>query len=246
VNIIPTTPGTGISRRELAPFVQWDIPTWTRAIEYWTVQLASNPGAKALEIGSRDAQLASVLSQRFDLSVVCTELYWPHANAAGLAADAGADHRVGFCINDARRLPFPDNTFDVLLAKSVLGGIAGVAADTVGAPEGLRSLLTECARVVRPGGLLLVAEGVAASSLHRRLRATREWNRWWHYPSLDEFTTTLSEFGTVDIHATGLVSAMVPDRFGRAKTVISGVDEHLSRLVPARFRYLAYGSVRVR
>jgi SAM-dependent methyltransferase len=239
-----TAPGP-IPRRELAPYVQWDIPTWTRAVEYWTIKLASRRNCSALEIGSRDAQLATLLTRRFNLDVVCTELYWPHATAAGLSNDAGADSRVGFCINDARQLPFRDQSFDVVLAKSVLGGIAGVADAAIGPQAGLRGVLAECARVIRPGGLLLVAEGVEASPVHRRLRASREWNQWWHYPSLTEFRASLAELGQVDLRTTGLVSAIVPDRLGPLKKLISAADEIVSRAAPERLRYLAYGSVTV-
>jgi len=72
------------------------------------------------------------------------------AIARGRAGDLAreADLRVG----DARALEFPDRHFDTVVCTFALCGISGGPA-----------ALTEMARVLRPGGLLLLADHVAST-----------------------------------------------------------------------------------
>src|SRR5690606_3404582 len=58
-----------------------------------------------------------------------------------------ADHRerIRFVLSDAERLPFPDDTFDIVTCLEALEFTASPA-----------NTLRECIRVLRPGGLLLI------------------------------------------------------------------------------------------
>jgi len=63
-----------------------------------------------------------------------------------LAAEKGLRDRVAFVQGDGARLPFPDGAFDVVFSHSVIEHVASA--------EGY---LSECHRVLRPGGVLYLS-----------------------------------------------------------------------------------------
>jgi ubiquinone/menaquinone biosynthesis C-methylase UbiE len=79
----------------------------------------------------------------------------PERVAAAREAVPGAEIAVG----DARRLPFPDGTFAVVLQLTVLSSL--------GSHEAIREALGEGMRVLAPGGLLLIYEPRVPNPLNR-------------------------------------------------------------------------------
>lgn len=78
-------------------------------------------------------------------------------------AEAGLAHRIRFTLGRAEQLPFPDATFDGLTFTYLLRYVADPAA-----------VLSEIARVVRPGGVIASLDfGVPARQPFRAL--------WWLY-----------------------------------------------------------------
>lgn len=74
--------------------------------------------------------------------------------------------RIRFSVGDLRALPFPDASFDAVVSTRVIINLPSV--------EQQRVALTECARVLRRGGLLLLSE--ATRQGWQRLNALRgEW-----------------------------------------------------------------------
>jgi phosphatidylethanolamine/phosphatidyl-N-methylethanolamine N-methyltransferase len=67
------------------------------------------------------------------------------------------DHVEGLAVMDAKRLQFPDNSFDVVVAQYVV--------TTVPDPEGT---LDEFARVLKPGGEIILVSRVGAEAGVRR------------------------------------------------------------------------------
>jgi ubiquinone/menaquinone biosynthesis C-methylase UbiE len=72
--------------------------------------------------------------------------------AQRLAVEHGLTN-VGFAVQDGRRLPYPDGSFDLTTAVTVLCHV----------PERVE-VLAELARVTRPGGVVLIVDGDYASN----------------------------------------------------------------------------------
>ena len=66
------------------------------------------------------------------------------------AAHEGVEGRIGICTADMRRLPFPENTFDVILSSEAIHNIPS--------PAGRSEAIIEIARVLRPGGQALIQD----------------------------------------------------------------------------------------
>ena len=189
-------------------------------------------GFKALEIGAREGGLSLWLAAR-GAQVVCSDLDGPSARVLEDAAAYALQDRIEICSADATALPWTD-AFDLVICKSVLGGIAR---------HGRRDLqalaLVEMARALRPGGLLLVAENLSASPLHRLARrAFVPWGRRWRYTSADELRGDVRAAGLelVDESSFGFTAA-----FGRSegqRRWLAGLDRRWLSLVPEGWRYV--------
>ena len=74
------------------------------------------------------------------------------AAAERLAADAGVGHRVEFVVGDAHELDLPAASFDAAVAHTLISHVRDPLA-----------VLAEAARVIRPGGVVVVFDGDYAS-----------------------------------------------------------------------------------
>jgi ubiquinone/menaquinone biosynthesis C-methylase UbiE len=96
--------------------------------------------------------------------------------AETLRVDQGIEN-VDFAVYDGHTLPFPDGTFDVVTAVTVLCHVPHRS-----------ELLTEMARVVRPGGLVMVFDGDYASIQleHPDRERTRQIADAWRTTMVDD------------------------------------------------------------
>ena len=103
----------------------------------------------ALDVGTGPGQIPIKLALKLpQLEIVGIDLSEAMlAKARNAAAAAGVEGQVRFELGDARRLPFPDHHFDLVMCNSLLHH----AADPL-------ATLNELARVTRPRGALLLRD----------------------------------------------------------------------------------------
>ena len=120
-------------------------------------ELALSPGQAALDIGCGPGEWVLALAERFpgvevagiDISEIMTS-YGRH-----LAREQLFDS-VYFKLMDVKApLAFPDASFDVIHARSIIG---------VMTPATWPGLLAECVRILKPGGYLIGIEGDTAGT----------------------------------------------------------------------------------
>ncbi|MFC7501802.1 rRNA cytosine-C5-methyltransferase, partial [Nocardioides sp. GCM10030258] len=121
------------------------------------VDLCAGPGGKA-------ALLAALATERGAL-LIGTEL---HHHRAGLVAKAAGADLAGVLQTDATRAPFADDSIDRILLDAPCTGLGALRrrpearwrrtpADLADLVALQQALLTEAARILRPGGALLYA-----------------------------------------------------------------------------------------
>lgn len=95
----------------------------------------------------------------------------------------GVSKRVELCTGDMRELPFDDNTFDIVLSS--------LAIHNIPEAEGRAKALDEAARVLKPGGWLLIADMRQTQRYAEHLReldmveishSTLDWRFWFGGP----------------------------------------------------------------
>jgi ubiquinone/menaquinone biosynthesis C-methylase UbiE len=141
-------------------------------------------GLRILDVGCGDAALTIALAVRG--AVVTGVDADPHMLAAGraLAAANGVAHHL--LQGDARALPFADNSFDVVLAVTVLCFVSDAA-----------QAMREMTRVLRPSGRLVIGE-LGRWSLWAARRRMSGWlgSRMWRsatfrrVPALKDLVTS--------------------------------------------------------
>lgn len=188
----------------------------------------------ALELGGRQGGLSLWMAHR-GLDVLCSD----YKDAAELARPLHAAHgllsKVSYQDIDATNIPF-ENHFDIVVFKSVLGGI-GRGNDA--ARQAL--VFEQIYKALKPGGCLLFAENLRASLLHRFLRKHFvNWGGDWRYVQRAELKEYAGQFSQLALRSNGVMAA-----FGRSeqqRNAFARIDEALfNRLSPAGWHYIAYG-----
>jgi ubiquinone/menaquinone biosynthesis C-methylase UbiE len=97
---------------------------------------------------------------------------WRTMDQSGNSIDAtrrnaiaeGVADRVELHTADMQALPFPDNSFDVIVSSMAIHNISGTA--------GRKKAVAEAARVLRPGGRLMIVDIRGTGEYQEQLTAT--------------------------------------------------------------------------
>jgi len=215
----------------LSDILEWDIQTWKRALVLWDRHIGGLAGKRVLDLGARHGGLSLYFAMK-GASVVCSDLHNPSPTAMELHRRRGVADRVSYARIDATAIDCPDGSFDVVGFKSLLGGVAyGAGYDRQ------QRAVREMHRVLKPGGVLLFAENMTGSPLHRWLRRKFvRWGREWRYPTPAEIDELLSFFGERELVYAGFLSTL-----GRSETqrsLLHMADVVIDPAIPAHWRYL--------
>lgn len=161
------------SRLRAAAGLRWELPRLLAASDI-------PPGSLCLEVGGGLGWgTLGLIRHRVATRVVTTDYDGTVLPAArAYLGRHGVLHRVTLSQADARRLPFPDETFDVVLALYVLHHVFGY-----------RRVLHELGRVTQPGGWFLLIDWVRPSRAPR----LRKWFPPEGLPSQEELGQWLAE-----------------------------------------------------
>ncbi len=225
--------GSVYSDDKLREYLQWDIMTWHKALIHWDKVLGDTDVSsyEALDLGARDGGLSLYLAEK-GMRVVCSDLYGPTAEAFELHGKYNMLGRIEHATINATGIPYDSGRFDLVVFKSVLGGIG-----TFAGIESIKLALSEMLRVLKPGGILLFAENLDGSKFHKYARRTFvKWGKTWYYPTLMEMKELLGIFDESFIRTYGFFSCIKKDF---APFVLT--DRLVCRSNSSKGHYMAYG-----
>ena len=168
----------------------------------------------------------------------CTDRTGPTPQAYALHERHGVSARVSYHAVDVFDIPFADGAFDVVGCKSVIGGLKRDYGDRkTRTLQNQEAAVREMWRVLRPGGVLLGAENLRGTPVHRGLRwlASRG-NMGWRHLSLVELHTLLGAFAETQVRTFGLLGSR--SRHEGLNRVTATADALLRPLVPADWCYV--------
>lgn len=215
--------------------LKWDTANWSAALDFWKRHGRLDAGMlECLDVGANQGGLSVWLASQGH-HVHCSDLERTEELARPLVERHGVEGRVTFEDIDATAIPY-ENRFDVIIFKSVLGGVGHD-----GAIDRQRQAVRSMYRALRPGGRLLFAENLAGSGMHKYFRSKFvQWGNRWRYVTIDEMLDFLRDFSDVQWSTTGVLAT-----FGRSekqRRMLSALDHAgLNALAPPAWRYIMYG-----
>lgn len=219
------------SKKELEDIIQWDVKNWGSAISYWEDYYEIKPGMKVLAIGERGGGLSLYFALK-GCDVVCSDFRDFPDSTKKLHEEYGVSSRITYAWADMRSLEFPDETFDIVVFKSVMGALDSY-------DDQMKSL-GDIHRVLKKGGAFLFAENSTASALHRFMRKLFvKWEAKWRYVPDSEFEIWKTGFSAAFSEKKGFIAL-----FGRTewqRKLLGHGDAFFSFFVPRSWRYIYFG-----
>jgi len=231
-----------MTRPPVSDIIGWDVRTWSPAVEAWERALETLPSGPldVLEVGAGPGGPSLWLALKGH-RVVTSNLAAAEEQARPLHERYGVADRIEYRDLDLTAgLPYREQ-FDIVVFKSVLGGLGGVD------PELPAVALDEIRAALRPGGVLLWAENLRGNWLHRAARRMAYRIRGvpiWQYLALRRLRELLdARFVETEVRVGGVLAVLgtseaARDRLARADQAV------FDHIVPASWHYMAFGSAR--
>lgn len=223
-----------VTPEHLRAYFQWEVRSWSRAMPLWTEALSQLPAGPrtALALGERDGGLSLYLAQQ-GIHTVCSDLLGPTEAARELHRAHGVQALVDHEAIDALAIAKPDESFDVVIFKSMIGALSS--------KERQLQAIREMHRVLKPGGVLLFAENLSGTALHRWLRKRFvAWDSYWQYLDVRHDRDLFAPFPRITERSTGLLANL--GRSEGQRDLLARLDALIAPLMPAYWRTIWYGA----
>lgn len=214
--------------------LQWDVDSWKVILNYWDKKVEWDKVKRALEIGSRKGGLSLWLALK-SIHVICSDLINTQPFAQPLHNKYHVTNLITYQDINAFEIPFK-NHFDLIVMKSVLGGI-GRHDNFTNQKIALKAIY----QALKPGGVFLFAENLKASSLHQFMRKKFvKWGSEWRYISLNEMKELLNAFSYFELKTNGVLATF--GRTERQRNLLQIMDDFLlNSICSDNCKYIGYG-----
>lgn len=216
----------------LEDIIQWDIENWSKALPFWETFLPNRKDLRVAAFGEREGGISLWLALK-GYDVECSDYNADLQPAKDLHRKYKVESRVNYSKQNITSIQFNDEFFDVVVFKSVIGALGDKALQD--------KAFKELYRVLKPGGLLIFAENLQATRLHKFARKKfTNWGHRWRYIKVDETKEMLADFSEVHFKSQGFLAT-----FGRSEEQrkrISRIDKPVSKIIPNSWSYILFGA----
>ena len=215
-------------------------------------------------LGDRMGGLSLWLA-RLGYNVLCTD-YSPLDNAVRLLHERWqVQDRIVYVSADVFGLKYPDDYFDMVTCKSVIGGLSLDHADALTRSlENQKLAVEEIRRVLKPGGVFLGAENLTGSKCHMAMRKFLSnrllfwrylrrgnsipvaWRKMrlrsalgWRFLQMSEIQWLFEGYSQCEQKPHGFVGTHWPQWCG-LNLLCAPLDRCLSRILPASWLYISF------
>ncbi len=212
----------------VADVFQWDVRTWAQALAVWDPVLGPMPSGSALALGEREGGLSLYLALHGH-RVICSDLSSPEAFAGPLHERYQVQTRITYEAQDITNIQHPEDSFDIVMFKSVIGALS--------TKERQMQALAEIRRVLKPGGVLLFAENMGGTQMHRWIRKRFvAWDSYWRYLVMSRDQDLLTGFTVLNLRSFGLTANL--GRTEEQRALLASADTLFALLIPTSWKYV--------
>jgi SAM-dependent methyltransferase len=228
---------------------EWDVDNWSKCLPYWEPWLTrlDRDTARILAVGERDGGLSLWFALQ-GFQVLCTDYHMPGERARLSHERWMMQDRIAYAAVDAFNIPYPENHFDVVACKSVIGGLVLqrklLETRTL---ENQRLAVEEIRRVLKPGGMFFGAENLAGTKIHQFLRWMKHGPELgWRYLRTTEIQWLFESYAVCQQKPWGFVGSPWWKlgshwwRFERLTPCIRVIDACLSNVLPRDWLYISF------
>lgn len=224
--------------------IEWDIDNWGVLIKLWTPIIESLPaGSNVLAIGERNGGLSTWLALHGH-NVWCTDRVYPTELAKTNHKKYGVEDKVTYGKFDVvagdENLY---NKFDLIIAKSVIGGLKLVYSDRSTRNFAVhKHAVDNIYKCLKGGGYFLSAENMEGGLLASMLRKLAGKDTGWRYLKWKELPELFSSFEIKQAKAFGIVPGLFKGKILRK--FIYGINDYVFGLLPSSYKYIAFVAAR--
>jgi len=221
----------------LKDIIEWDVLNWAEALKVWQPVIDTlPPDSKILAIGERNGGLSLWLALQ-GFRVICTDRTGPTEEAKKMHQDYGVQELIEYRSFDIFNPDIPENAIDLVIMKSVLGGLKSNYQDKSSRNDDARKLaIQNIYNLLKPGGYLLTADNMQGGFLIQWLRNGHNKQAGWHYFSLAEMNALMASLSSSSTHVFGILPASFSNQPLNALSHFA--NKYLLQWLPATNKYI--------
>jgi SAM-dependent methyltransferase len=219
--------------------IEWDVRNWSQLMHYWLPVLEQLPrDSKVLAIGERNGGLSLWLAL-MGFHVTCTDITDIAASASALHKKHGVTDRIEYKRLDIVNDEWPQEQFDVIIGKSVIGGVKPTRGRSSSRNfEALEQAMQHIHRLLKPGGYFFSAENLQGGILNRYMRHRLKGSKGWYYLSLSELDKLFGPFSLVQTKTFGILPTFFSNK--AVNNTMYMINRCLQPLLPLGSKYIAF------
>ena len=233
-----------MTNTQIGEIIEWDILNWSKALAFWKEYLPM-PGSntRILALGERNGGLSLWLGLQ-GFNVICSDFGGPTKRAREIHAGNQVSSLIEYADIDIFKIPYQDNYFDLIICKSVIGGLKGKRNDPATRTlENQKRAIEEIRRVLKLKGTFLGAENTRGSYVHQLARRALKGSKiGWRHLTLAEVKWLFGSYSNLQMIPYGFFGSYYPSKL--VNRVFAQFDSFLSRYFPDRWLYLTFIAAR--
>jgi SAM-dependent methyltransferase len=225
--------------------IEWDIPNWSRALEFWQPYLDTfedKKNVKVLAVGERNGGLTLWLALQ-GFKVLCTDYEGITPAAREMHKKYKVDQLITYEPFNIFEGKYADGSFDLVICKSVIGGLKKIYSDrNTRTLEGQTDAVREIHRMLKKGGYFLGAENMRGSFVHRFIRKKLGKDKGWRPFTVEEINHMLAAFSEYQLKFYGFLGVFRNNSL--LNSLSNALNTVVNPLLPLSTRYICFFAAR--
>jgi SAM-dependent methyltransferase len=220
--------------------IEWDVNNWSKALIFWTKQFPPNlnSDSKILLLGERNGGLTLWLTL-LGYNVISSDYDGITDQGKSLHEKYNQTEKIEYKKINIYSIPYSKNYFDLIICKSVLGGLKKEIHDKNSRTlQNQKIAVNEIYRTLKPGGKFFGAENMKGSIFHQFIRKILKKDKGWRYLEMQDLDYFFSDFSYQSYCQFGFLGTFFESKFLNA--FLGTIDRLLSRILPNKTLYISF------